>query len=184
MTHFEFVSIAGSIVLGLTIARLLEGLRDSFDPTRRYWIHAVWVVGKLINALLIFWAGWMIRDEVETWNFAQFVISLGPPAILYLQAHTLVTAHPDQVTDWRRHFWQIRRWFFGTNALLPLYNGLAIYLLAGREFPSAELGPLIVVLLLSVLGIAHSNERLHGAIAILYSVTLSVGFGTLWVIRT
>jgi hypothetical protein len=184
VTHFEFLSIAVSIVLGLSIARLLEGLRDTFDSTRRYWIHAVWVVGKLINALIIFWGTWMIRDEVETWNFAQFVISLGPPGIIYLQAHTLVTAHPDQVTDWRRHFCQIRRWLFGANALLPLYNAFALYVLAGREFPSAELGPLIAVLLLSVLGFAYSNERLHGAIAILYFVSLSVGFGTLWVIRT
>ena len=85
MSQFEFISIAISIILGLSIARLLESLRDCFDPARRYWIHVVWVLGKLANTLLLFWSGWLLRSEIETFNFAELTISLGPAAILFLQ---------------------------------------------------------------------------------------------------
>jgi hypothetical protein len=181
VTQFEFVAIVVSIILGLSIARLLESLRDCFDAARRYWIHAVWVVGKFMNTLVIFWSGWVLRNEIETFNFAQFTTSLGPPAIIFLQVHTLVTADPQQVTDWRSHFWRVRRWFFGANAILPLYNMLYLYVLARREFPSPEAVPLTVVFLLSLTGIISSSERLHGAIAILYLITMVLGFGSLFV---
>ena len=108
MTQFEFVGIGISLVIGLAIARLLEGVRDSFDPTRRYWLHSLWVVNKLLNAILIFWAGWIYRG-VESWNFVDFLVLIAAPGIVFLQAHALVTARPDAVTDWRSHFWSIRR---------------------------------------------------------------------------
>jgi len=180
VTHFEFLLIAVSIVIGLSITRLLEGLRDTFDRRRRYWIHAVWVICKIVNALLVFWAGWVLRSEIESWNFAQFVISLGPPGIVFLQAHALVTAHPDQVSDWRAHFWEIRRWLFGANLLLPLYNVLALYVIAGRPFPSPELAPLTLILVLSVVGLVTTKERIHGVIAILYLLALTLGLGTIF----
>lgn len=182
MSQFEFLSIAISIILGLSFARLLESLRDCFDPARRYWIHVAWVLGKFVNTLLLFWSAWVWRDQIETFNFAEFTISLGPAAIIYLQVHTLVTADSQHVGDWRSHFWSVRRWFFGANAILPLYNMLTLYILARRDFPSPEAVPLTVVFLLSLAGIVSSNERLHGAIAVVFLITVGIGVGGLFVL--
>jgi hypothetical protein len=180
VTQFEYNSIGVSIVLALSVARLLEGLRDSFDPTRRYWIHALWVIGKLLNTAHYFWAGWIYRNDVEGWNFAAFLGLVVPPGIIFLQVHALLTAHPDGVTDWRTHFWQVRRWFFAANAALPVLNSLLVYVVIGRKFPSAEAAPLAVTLVVSILGLASSNERLHVAIALLYLLSLGLGLGGLF----
>jgi hypothetical protein len=181
LSQFEFISIAFSIVLGLAIARLLEGLRDSFDPRRRYWIHAAWVFGKLVNALIIFWGWWTLRDALEGFNFAIFSLSLGPPAIIFLQVHTLLTAHPDQITNWRERFWQVRRWFFGANLLLPIYNLLGLYVFSGRPFPSPEVAPLIGIFLISLVGFVSSSERVHSALVVFYLVALGLGVGGIFV---
>jgi hypothetical protein len=180
LTQFEYIGVAVSLVLGLSIARLLEALRDAFDPTRRYWVHATWVVGKLANALVLFWYGWTIRASLEDTNFAQFVLILVSPAILFLQVHTLVTARPDTVTDWRTHFFGVRRWFFAANALLPLANFLALQVVAKQPFGVQNI-LLALVLVLSIAGFSSDNQRMHAGMAVLYVSTLIVGFGSLLV---
>ena len=70
MSEFEFISVGVSIVLALSVARLLEGLRDSFDPSRRYWIHSLWLVNKLVNTLLLYWGAWVYRD-LGDWGFGR-----------------------------------------------------------------------------------------------------------------
>ena len=180
MTQFEFVAVAVSIVLGLSLARLLEGLRDAFDPSRRYWVHATWVVGKLANVLVIFWYGWALRVSFENTNFAQFILIMVSPAILFLQVHTLVTARPDTVTDWHTHFFRVRRWFFAANALLPVTNSVARHVAAKQPF-GAENILLALILALSIVGFASDSERVHAGIAILYMLTMIVGFGSLLV---
>ena len=99
MSEFEFLFTGISIVLALAIARLLEGLRDSFDPTRRFWIHYLWVVNRLMIALAIFWS--LFDDRARTdMTFVSFLSLVTPPSILFLQASALVTAHPEKVSDW------------------------------------------------------------------------------------
>ena len=179
MTQFEYITIGVSIVLALAVARILEGLRDSFDPSRRYPIHALWVVSKLLNTLIYFWAGWLYRGAIERWNFATFLVYVLPPALLFLQVHTLLTAHPDAVADWRSHFWRIRRWFFAVNAALALLTSLLVLVVVGsREVAVAAL--LALNLLVSIAGFASAGERLHRVLAIAYLLILSLGLGNLF----
>jgi hypothetical protein len=179
MTQFEFVGIGVSLVVGLCIARLLEGVRDSFDPTRRYWIHSIWVVNKLMNATLIFWAGWVYRD-VESWNFIDFLVLIAGPGIVFLQAHALVTAHPDTVTDWRSHYWSIRRFFFAANVVMLAINFGTIHIISDVAFPSPETVPLTLTMGLSILGVVSANERVHGVIGVVAFLNLTLGFGWLF----
>jgi hypothetical protein len=183
MTQFEFVGIGVSLVVGLAVARLLEGTRDTFDPARRFWIHALWVVNKLMNATLIFWAGWVYRD-VESWNFIDFLVLLAAPGIVFLQAHALVTAHPHSIPDWRTHFWSIRQFFFAANVVQILVTFATVYLISGVPFPSVETVPLTVVLLFSVIGTVSTSERTHAAIAVVSFLNLTLGFGVLFVQAT
>ena len=179
MTQFEFVGIGVSLVLGLAVARLLEGARDSFDPTRRYWIHALWVLTKLMNAALVFWGGWVYRD-VDSWNFAEFLVLIAVPGIIFLQAHALVTPHPHAVADWRAHFWSVRRFFFVANVIQIVINFVTVYSVSDVSFPSVEAVPLALILLLSVVGAASSNERVHAVVAVLAFLNLTLGFGVLF----
>jgi hypothetical protein len=40
MTLFEYMSVAMSLIVALTFAEGLRGLRSALDPERRYWVHA------------------------------------------------------------------------------------------------------------------------------------------------
>jgi hypothetical protein len=179
MTQFEFVGVGVSLIVGLCFARLLDGTRDSFDPNRRYWIHSIWVVNKLMNAALLFWAGWVYRD-VDSWSFTDFIVLIAAPGILYLQAHALVTANPQTITDWRTHYWSIRPFFFTANVLMLVVNFVSVYIISDVPFPSPETIPLTLILLLSILGVASSNERIHAVIATFAFLNLILGFGVLF----
>ena len=103
------------------------------------------------------------------------------PGLLFLQAHALVTTHPEAVADWSAHYWNIRRWFFALNFFQPLVAGIALYTVSDRDFPSAEIGLVSLVLVASSLGFASSNERLHGMIAALTFLILVFGWGSIMV---
>ena len=164
MSEFEFLFTGITIVLALAVARLLEGLRDTFDPTRRFWIHSLWVVNRLMLALSFFWA--QFDDRARTaMSFFVFLGLVTPPAIMFLQANALVTAQPGTVPSWSVQFWTIRRWFFGSNMILVASSFLAFrYSGGGAAMPYASFG---AGLLLSVVGFVTANERVHGVLAVI-----------------
>ena len=83
MTQFEFISVAVSIVLALSAARLLTAIPHVLAPGRRYWIHALWSVLLLLMHLSFWWAIWIYR-EIDPWTFRGFVAVMLTPAFLYL----------------------------------------------------------------------------------------------------
>lgn len=175
MSEFEFLVSGTSIVVALSIAKLLEGLRDSFETGRRYWLHALWVVNKFVNAILIFWTGFEYRLRTD-YGFGDFLLLFAGPAILFLQAHTLVSAHPDAVHDWKTHFWSVRRWFFAANIVYILTLLASLVRLNAVAVSAVGLLPFAIVLGFSITGLVSQNERVHGAIAIVASCNLALGF--------
>ncbi len=178
MTLFEFVTVAVSIVLSFGIVRLLDGLRPAFDAGRRYWAHAIWLVITLNGHVMTWWTLWSLARDVE-WNYGRFLWLLVGPGILYLMSTALVTDEPRAVPSWRDHYFEIRRWFFGTAALFSLNVHLTSYLLYGR--PLLDTGSVLGVIILAgaLLGFWSSNPRLHGAIAVVLLALNFLGMGAL-----
>ena len=177
MTLFEYVTVAVSIILSFGLVRLLDGLRPAVSSSRVYWVHAFWVMIKLLNLVLFWWALWNYREGVE-WNLLFFAWILVPPALLYLQATALVTRAPNEVLDWRSHFYEIRRWFFAINALLVGISAIGSWMIG--EIPvlhplRAVQGTLFVA---SVCGLISSNPRLHAIIALIAMAVVVLGFGS------
>lgn len=174
MSQVEVVITGYSIIVALAIARLLDGLRPAIAAGAMYWVHSLWVVNKLINVLVIYWATWFFIDESV--NFAQFLLVLAPPAIVYLQCDALLSKHPEDVTDWRSYFYANRRFFFIANAIL------GVALLLQTQFASSEAYPVAVYVLLglltlvSVIGAISGNPKLHAAIAVIAFLNLTAGF--------
>ncbi|MCX7356632.1 MAG: hypothetical protein NT015_00545, partial [Alphaproteobacteria bacterium] len=73
MTMFEYVMVLASIIVGLGMTHLLQGVLDIVqERTRAYWVHLVWVAWAFIQA--IFWWWWEFRySEVEAWTFPLFL---------------------------------------------------------------------------------------------------------------
>ena|SRR5438105_4946716 len=111
MNLFEHVAVAFSMVLSFGVVRLLDGLRPALVPGRRYWVHALWLVQKLLNHAFYWWGFLSFREGVA-WTAASFLWILLVPGLLFLQATALVTTNPSAVDSWRDHFFGIRSWFF------------------------------------------------------------------------
>ena len=174
MSEFEYFFTGISIVLALAVARLLEGLRDTFEPARRFWIHSLWVVDRMLVLLAVFWSLFDNRAQTNL-TFAMFLGLASSPAILFLQANALVTSRPDAVASWRDHFFGVRRWFFASNMLLAVTAHLVWLSIEPDEALQApSLVYSLAGLLLSTVGYTNANERVHG-ILVVVSVVANVG---------
>lgn len=176
MTLFEYVTVAVSIVLSFGVVRLLDGLRPSLEPGRRYWVHFLWIPTKLLNHALYWWGLWALHEAV-TWNLVSFVWILLFPATLYLQCTSLVTTDPAAVSSWREHFYKIRPWFFSINLFLIAHTFISSAIILRLPVLHVSRIPLLVVFLLNVLGVKSANPRLHGALSVVALLTQVLGFG-------
>ena len=73
-------------------------------------VLALWIIVKLMNHVLFWWALWSARDFAG-WTILIFAWILLFPGLLYMQVTSLVATEPQSVTDWSVHFYSIRRWF-------------------------------------------------------------------------
>jgi hypothetical protein len=126
---------------------------------------------------MTFWWGiWRYRDSPD-WDFLAFMLVLAWPVVLYLQVSSLVTRQPELVTDWRSHFYQQRKWFFGANVCLNLI-ALCMFLALAQGFVGSTVGwtARLAVFGLSMAGFATANERAHGVIVVGIAITIVVGY--------
>lgn len=154
------------MVLALTIVRGLDGVGYVYDHDRRYNVYAMWFSLKLFQPLLMWWSIWGLRD-VQNWNFLAFVLGVGGPTFLYLQMSTLMPRMPGRVTDWRAHFFRVKRRFFLANIAVSLCGPLQLLSLGSPEYGA----PLLIgaggEIVLSVVALRSRSDRVHMAIACL-----------------
>jgi hypothetical protein len=160
MALFEYITVAVSIVLSLSIVRSLEAFGDVLRPDRRYAVHTTWFALKAFQPALLWWSIWRLHD-VETWNFVAFLLCLASPAFLFLQVNTLVGRHPETVEDWRKHFYANRARFFGANIGLA-FVGPMLLLVLGSVDETVVLGiAMLFEISMSILAIRSTAHRVH-----------------------
>ncbi len=168
MTHFEFISVAVSIVLALSAARLLAALPHVLAPGRRYWIHALWSLALLFAHMDFWWTIWIYR-EIDPWTFTGFAVVMLTPALLFLTVSSLVSDSPTTIGSWRTHFYARHRVFFSlylaTVSSIPLRQLIVLGDAPGlyvEGLPALLVAALMLVgLAIPVLGIITTNERAH-----------------------
>ncbi len=129
-----------------------------------YLPHAIWVAIKFLHLFMVWWNAWGLRNT--EWNFGYFMLQLGTPVVLYLQASALVTSSPDEVRDWRNHFYSVRRRFFGLNIAFALINVPSIAVTAGIAVPPVVfLVVTAAVVALSIAGFRSESHRVQLGIA-------------------
>ena len=178
MSLFEYLTVAISIVLALSLVRLVDGLRIAGDRTTRYWVHLAFVLILLLGAAINFWNFWAFRDA--DWTLPKFLLALASPAAVFFIACSLVPENPSAVTSWRNHYYSARRSFF---------LGLTVWALAGAGVATFVAGlpwlhPLrigqVVLLLVGTLGMFITSPRVHAALALGVVVTIAVTASTVY----
>jgi len=114
MTLFEYITVAVSMVLALTVVRGLDAIGRVYSAEKRYSVHLTWFSLKLFEPFIIWWSMWGLKG-VANWNFFAFVMVVAGPTLLYLQMATLVPRGMGAAGDWRSHFYRARRRFFLAN---------------------------------------------------------------------
>ncbi|MGB5246999.1 MAG: hypothetical protein WBN34_10665, partial [Woeseia sp.] len=74
MTHHEYIFVAISIVLCLSIARLLHTaalLVRAHNRVTYHWATVLWAACIFIYILQLWWVGWELR-LVEDWTIVDF----------------------------------------------------------------------------------------------------------------
>jgi hypothetical protein len=177
MTLFEYLSVGYSIVLSLTIVRLLGGLPATVASDRRYWVHVVWIGIVLIRSLLFWWSFWSYH-EVAAWNFFSFTLVLLVPGLLYIMAATLIPDSPSSIGSWQAHFYAVYRRFFIILALSFLVTVSASHLVLGVPLLHPLRGVQVFFFVVALAAAATSNSRFHEmlAVTVLFCIVPTIFF--------
>lgn len=123
-TQFIHLRMVLSMVVSLSIARLLSGLAKHVQHPGRlkiYGVHLLWVFYMLVT-LIHFWWWEFALSRVGPWHFEQFVFVVGYSAVLYFLCAILFPDDIAEYAGYRDYFLSRRRWFFGILAFSLLLD--------------------------------------------------------------
>ena len=181
MQPFEYLSVLISIILGLGITQLLSGFGRWLEQRatfRFYGPSLAWGAFLLVVDIQTWWAMFGLRSYT-TWTFAQFVIVLLQPILLFLLA-VLVFPSAGLEVDLRTNYFAQRRWFFGILMALLIVSVLKDVLRSGHLPIKANLGFHIVFFTTCVVALLSRRDRVHRAIAYTGLVVLLLYIGLLF----
>lgn len=183
MGIFEYVLIFASIVLGLAVTHLMQGVAALVQHPGRvriWWVHLLWVAYMFLSTVFWWWSEFRLRN-VETWTFELYVLVLSYAFVLYLEAALLFPKDLQGYQGFEDYFLSRRRWFFG---LLIVWNlidfadtavkGATYFRALGIEYPIAQ----IALTLLAIGGMITRRPSVQAAIAIIYLV-----YQASWIVR-
>ena len=165
MSHFEFISVAVSLIYALILAKLLGAVPVTLKSDRRYWIHTVWLVNLLLAAVGSWWNTWPLRD-VE-WTPTAFFAVLSFPAVFYLRAAVLLGDDPRAVTAWRDHFYATRRAFFLLQVIGSINLAVSNWIITGISPDRTLIFVGVVGSVSAAVGVLSASPRIHGIIAVM-----------------
>jgi hypothetical protein len=133
--EFGYLSVIISVILGLSIAQLLQGIGqiiNARDRVRLYWPAVGWAVLLLLINVQAWWAMFGYRFR-QNWTFIQFTVVLLEAIILYLLAAIVLPNIPDEgETDLRSNYFRHAAWFFGLLVVLVLDSLLKSIVVSGH----------------------------------------------------
>lgn len=115
MQMFEYIIVLISIVIGLALTHLMQGIAGLVQHPRRdrvWWVHLGWVAHMFLST--IFWWWWEFRLQlVQTWTFAVYFFVVFYAFYLYLICAILFPRDLEGYQGYQDYFLSRRGWFFG-----------------------------------------------------------------------
>lgn len=171
MEMFNHVMVLASIIVGLAITHLLQGVAGIVVHPKRnklYWVHLVWVAWLFVFAA--FWWWWEFRlSMIQTWTLGLYLFVLFYAVLLYVGSALLFPSDLQGYDGFKHYFYSRRRWIFGIIIATGLADLVDTILKGWEHFASQGLlYPLYVgpFLTLAVAAMITRNERFHGVFAV------------------
>jgi len=171
MQMFEYVIILISIVIGLALTHLMQGLAGLIQNARRerlWWVHLVWVAYMFLS--IVFWWWWEFQlQHIKTWSFAIYLFVVFYAFYLYLICAVLFPRDLEGYDGYREYFLAHRRWFFGLLIGWSVIDTFDTWIKGPEYFASLGATALIynaVLVACGVVGMMTRRESVQAIIAL------------------
>jgi hypothetical protein len=119
------------------------------------------------------WALWDL-NAVPSWNQLYFTIIVLIPCAMFGATELLLPMGASNETDWRTHFFQVRRWFFAMLMAFTLLATLQSHVLLGVPLTHPYRIMQLLMLAIEIIGLVSANPRIQQwlpALAIVFVMT-------------
>jgi hypothetical protein len=180
MEMFNYVMVLASVIIGLGITHLLQGVGGLVQHPHRekiYWVHVLWVAAIFLRAIFWWWFEFELSKTAE-WTFALYLFVLGYAVLIYLWCALLFPRDLAGYEGFKDYFYSRKAWFFGlllagqaVDVADTLFKGMAHFRSLGPAYPIG----IATLSVLFVIAILTRSERYHRAFAV-FAVVYLVGF--------
>jgi hypothetical protein len=180
MDMFNYVMVLASVIIGLGITHLLQGIAGIVQHPGRekiYWIHLAWVAATFLRAIFWWWYEFRLSETAQ-WTFTLYFFILSYAFVIYLWCALLFPRDLAGYDGFREYFYSRKGWFFGLglagiviDIIDTLLKGLPHFRSLGATYPIA----MVAMAILFLIAIRTRNERYHGAFAI-FSILYLVAY--------
>ena len=174
MTHYEYLMVMVSIILGLGATQALRGLSKIARSPTRFLPATLWVTGLFYLHIQVWWGFWDMAD-VPSWTQLSYYLIIFLPCSLFAATELLVPIGAGADTDWEAHFQSVQTWFLGSLITFQIVAILASYLLMGVPLTHPYRILQGAIVLTSALGLFTASTRVHSWIAATFLVLLLTG---------
>ena len=169
MDAFSYLSAFLSIILGLAITQVLQGVRGVLlnrDHVRLFLPSLAFALFIVLIAIQFWWASFGLSDRA-VWNFPDFAMVLLQAICVYmLAALVLPDIGPDPV-DLRTHYFRNLNWLMGMLFATLVVSVLKDVTLTG-SFPSSENLAFHVIFAVNVIvALIVRSPRFHAVLSLL-----------------
>jgi len=178
MSQFEFVTVMISMILALTLGRLLMTaslLAKNHDRVVPFLPFYLWLAALFEILVLHWWSLWDLRDVA--WTFGAFIyVLLGPTVIFFISGLLSQDDGTDDTIDLERQYYAVKHLVMPLTMVYVLALWFDGPLLIGQDV----LGPVglmhIPLLAIAVAGQISRNNRIHlaGSASVIIVVTIVI----------
>ena len=167
MDSFEYLSVLLSIIIGLAVTQIFQGMRVlmlSRQTARLYAPSLIWAAVLLLIATQMWWSSFGLRDHTD-WSFGLYGLILLQMALFYLASGlVLPDLTPDKI-NLEADYFRNRGWFFGLlggAAVVSVFKDVALE----GELPETPNLVFHFILITSCgAAILSENKRYHAILA-------------------
>jgi hypothetical protein len=177
LDSFEYLSVLLSIIIGLAVTQILQGMRVlmlSRATARLYAPSIIWAVLLLLIATQMWWSSFGLRDQSE-WTFGLYGLILLQTGLLYLASGLVLPDLRPTEIDLETDYFRNRAWFFGLLAAAAVTSILKDVALEGELPKIANLAFHLILIASCGAAILSANRRYHAILAPT-SLVLFVGY--------
>jgi hypothetical protein len=180
---FVHIRIIVGMVLGLSLARLVNGLTRFVQHPKReqiYAVHVGWTV-FMLSAIIHFWWYEFGLSHIQVWTFELYFFVLFYATLFVAIASLLYPDKIDEYDGFRDYFESRRRWFYGLLIIMFAIDLVDTAIKGADHF--AALGPEYLIrqglmIVGAVIAFLVSNKRYQ-----IFFVTAAIVWQVIWIVR-